>query len=223
MGNSVPPGLSGLNLNSDYSQTSQMLNAQQPLTNSTSFTKGHKRTGSYGGQVNATVNDEFQDTSPQSSLNRAKSYSEHDIFDSGDTVVNHSLAARRISQDIQYDPREHLFDAHLTIPQELRPIQPDTSIKESMEIFNEHRLLALEFLRKQLEYNMLLTRRDELQNTANNNVDDENEYKKLIEEKISLIHSKENLIGQLDAQRRRERQRDAIQDGDWVYVDKTNL
>lgn len=193
------------------------MNLNDPLPEPTdnartsNFVKGHKKTRSH---------DYDAAGASTSSASLRGAVSEQNLLE---TEAEESM--RRMSMSRQYIESEHLFDAHVNLDPALRPTQPDPNSEESMQIYNEHRRLALQYFRLHLEYQLYLQRKQELctQSFDNNAVSLDTEYRQLLKEKEELIQLRDSFQGQLDAQRRRQRQRDALKDGDWVYVDKTNF
>lgn len=112
------------------------------------------------------------------------------------------------------------FNAYLVLEPNLQPIQADTNSLESIRIFEEHKRLSQEFLKMKMEVTLLTTRKQELE-SSDKTISSIQEYFDLKEENNDLRRLKENMITQLDMIKKRQRQREATADGDWVLVDRT--
>ncbi|XP_054166138.1 mitogen-activated protein kinase kinase kinase 7-like [Oppia nitens] len=203
------------------------------------FTKGHKRSNSSGTPV-TTMNSTSQ------SLNKSRSII--GLNDDQPVASGSSQALQKTSsfytgrpdlpklvvpsfrdsppisstndqQQVASVPKD--FNAYLVLESELQPIQPDTSNRESVKIFEEHKRMSQEYLRMKMEVTLLSSRKQELE-TSNKTTNSLEDYLALKQENTALIQLKSNLITQLNMIKRKQRQREAAADGDWVLIDRTD-
>jgi mitogen-activated protein kinase kinase kinase 7 len=204
--------------------------AEPALTPSSSFVKGHKRSGSHGSSNERNDDSRSTNDSGYPGLAKSKSYNDNSFLDdnSGPLVNSRkytSMYEPKRPNSLNYPPTEDEyqddeFNAHMALEPRLRPTAPDTSDEMSISIFKMHRQQAQEYLRARQEVMLLQERKNELESIDPNNPPDiQEEYQRVREEKEMLITYKNNLITQLHGLKRQMRQKEAIKDGDWVLVD----
>lgn len=125
------------------------------------------------------------------------------------------------STNVATDGIDFEFNAHMVLEPSLRPTQPDMANVQSMQLFKSHRFLAQEYLKMQTELALLMERRQELERVdLDSGPQSLNEYERLRRDKYELEVFKGNLMDQLGSLKKRQRQKEAIKDGDWVLVDQ---
>ncbi|XP_065218385.1 mitogen-activated protein kinase kinase kinase 7-like [Planococcus citri] len=108
---------------------------------------------------------------------------------------------------------------YLTLEPKLRPLEPDPGCEESVETFKEHKEIAKEYLKVQTELAYLAQKLQDLQEEASrceslqSETEDQQEVKKLREEKDSLLQYYNSLKNKLD-----EVTKNNVQKSDWVFV-----
>jgi hypothetical protein len=204
---------------------------------SSSSHRGHKRSSSSGTPIS------LADTSSQSLNKSRSSIVLNDDFNITSNIAIQStreiegvarpqlsrrfelpklvVPSNRLYQNIPNNSSSNQFKAYLVLEPELQPIQPDTSNKESVKIYEEHRRLSQEFLKMKMEFTLLSSRKQDLEN-SDNRTNLLEEYWELKSENDSLLQLKHNLITQLDLIKQKQRQKEAAADGDWVLVDRSD-
>lgn len=131
----------------------------------------------------------------------------------------HSWPTERESRSLEASED---FNAYLVLEPKLQPLYPDPSDPESRKIFVQHRKLSQEYLRMQMEVTLLLERKEEInkRRTENKTFSDAiNDYWNIKGDNDGLVQLRDNLIKQRDMLKKKQRQREAAADGDWVLVD----
>ncbi|XP_075228054.1 mitogen-activated protein kinase kinase kinase 7-like isoform X2 [Lycorma delicatula] len=121
-----------------------------------------------------------------------------------DKVLTPSPAEKEKSESVP----EELDNIYLMLDSQYHPVPPDTSCQQSMEIFEEHKHLAEEYLKVQTEMAYLSKHMDDLAErlTAENQQEnDDEEVRKLESEKKSLVELHTNLKLQLELLRQHSR------------------
>uniref|UniRef100_A0A0C9QQD3 MAP3K7_0 protein n=1 Tax=Fopius arisanus TaxID=64838 RepID=A0A0C9QQD3_9HYME len=94
---------------------------------------------------------------------------------------------------------DDLDDVYRVLDADLRPLTPDNSCPISKEIFEEHKLLAQEYLKIQTEIALVgQYRSDMLKSLSPDALKDQQELSKLEDEKESLVKLYRNLKRQLE-------------------------
>ncbi|XP_035732217.1 mitogen-activated protein kinase kinase kinase 7-like [Vespa mandarinia] len=94
---------------------------------------------------------------------------------------------------------EDLDNVYRLLDADLRPLTPDHTCERSREIFEEHKQLAQEYLKVQTEIALLGQHKNEmLKNLSIDNLRQQQELRKLEDEKESLVKLYRNLKRQLE-------------------------
>ncbi|KAG7187881.1 hypothetical protein KM043_013858 [Ampulex compressa] len=94
---------------------------------------------------------------------------------------------------------EDLDNVYRLLDAELRPLTPDNTCERSREIFEEHKQLAQEYLKVQTEIALLGQHKNEmLKNLSLDTLRQQQELRKLEDEKESLVKLYSNLKRQLE-------------------------
>jgi hypothetical protein len=203
---------------------------------SSSSHRGHKRSSSSGTPISLAstssqslnksrssivLNDDFNITSIAIESTHEIQGAAHPQLSRRFELPKLVVPSNRLYQNIPNDESSNNFKAYLVLEPELQPIQPDTSNQESVKIYEEHRRLSQEFLKMKMEFTLLSSRKQDLEN-SDNRTNLLEEYWELKGENDSLLQLKQNLITQLDLIKRKQRQKEAAADGDWVLVDQSD-
>uniref|UniRef100_A0A1B6DMJ8 Mitogen-activated protein kinase kinase kinase n=2 Tax=Clastoptera arizonana TaxID=38151 RepID=A0A1B6DMJ8_9HEMI len=101
---------------------------------------------------------------------------------------------------------------------QLHPIPPDTSCQQSVQIFEQHKMLAEEYLRVQTEMTYLSHHMEKLSERLSLTAEQQNEeeqVRRLQNEKENLLQLHHNLKRQLELLKR---QREESSSDGWVVV-----
>jgi mitogen-activated protein kinase kinase kinase 7 len=115
------------------------------------------------------------------------------------------------------------FNAHLVLEPRLQPPQPDETNPQSVEIYENHKKVARNYIRDQLELKLLFERRNELEALTNDSQSTHSfhdEYSQLKRDKEDMLKLRHDLSQQVAKIRRQQRQQEAAADGGWVLVEK---
>lgn len=194
----------------------------------------HKRSSSSGAQLVASSSSQtlnksksfisIPDPTPLPSTSRDNTPSNFIRYDTSQNPnlnysKKHSWPTERESRSLESSED---FNAYLVLEPKLQPLYPDPSDPESRKIFLQHRKLSQEYLRMQMEVTLLLERKEEMnkRRTENKTFSDAiNDYWNIKGDNDGLVQLRDNLIRQRDTLKRRQRQREAAADGDWVLID----
>lgn len=222
--NSVPSSLTGalsqLRLQQFEPNANQRRRSDEPVNHPVPAARqGHKRTSSYESTSSTNFAPNPGGDFP---LDKQKSFSDNSILDDATPTPSRTISSS-YSSSTPDSGIDNEF-AHMALEPGLRPTQPDPSNEASMEIFRQHRQMAQHVFRMQTEIELLKARKKELLAIDEAQVcpDIFSEQEALEKERKDLILLKNNLGERLFTLKKKKRQKEAENDGDWVLVDSSS-
>lgn len=184
-----------------------------------SFKKGHRRSSSYGSSVEGVTHrgpgygGVASSTSNMDHLRHG--HSQSDIY------------AEYFPPPSQHDPyyygREGILDTAVELlDPELRPIPPQPNCQQSMQIYEDHRMLAADFLKVQTELSKMHSYKNELEEklrlseaqmaeaASKSDQEDVKKFVQLQKEKDALVQFRDKLATQLQLIKKAQKQQEVM-------------